>query len=266
MITKSLPSLQLIKPKTRNILYNLDIKMSNNYQKIGQGKNIIFLHGWKADKNTWNTVADCLKDDFTCWLIDLPGFGNTPKLDSVLSPLDYAVWVKDFAKKMKIEKYFLVGHSFGGRISICLAAGDDEPQKLVLYGTPSFPENLPLIKKIMLFFYQYLGLKKLKFLQNNLFFKKIQSSLRSHDYQNAHQLKNIFLTSIKFDLKPFLKKISLPTLIVHGDKDQEVALWIAQKTNNTVKNSQLKIVDGTHFFHLENPLLFAGYLRKFFNE
>ena len=239
----------------------------NYYLKIGNGKNIIFLHGWKEDKKTWFRVAKCLESDFTCWLIDLPGFGENPKLDSIINPHDYAVWIKNFVKVMNISEYFFVGHSFGGRIGIRLASMEIEGlKKLVLYGTPGFSEKTSIFKQMLVSIYNGVKLRNLTLLQKNKIFKKVQNYLRSKDYQDSNELKDIFLASIKFNLKMPMKKISIPTLIIHGKQDKEVSLGVAKEMQDTIAGSQLKIVAGTHFFHLENPLLFSGYLRKFFNE
>ena len=37
------------------------------YQKVGQGKDLIMLHGWGQDVATFWTALDYLKDDFTLW-------------------------------------------------------------------------------------------------------------------------------------------------------------------------------------------------------
>ena len=47
------------------------------YQRLGQGPDLIMLHGWGNDVSSFWGVTDFLKDDFTLWLIDLPGFGRS---------------------------------------------------------------------------------------------------------------------------------------------------------------------------------------------
>ena len=42
--------------------------------KQGKGPDLIFLHGWKQDKNYWRPLISQLDQNFTCWLVDLPGF------------------------------------------------------------------------------------------------------------------------------------------------------------------------------------------------
>ena len=59
-------------------IININLNQINiSYEKIGNGYPIILLHGWGANKNTFNKLANHLKDNFTLYLIDLPGFGES---------------------------------------------------------------------------------------------------------------------------------------------------------------------------------------------
>ena len=60
------------------------------YQKIGQGKDLVMLHGWANDVSSFWQVTQELKDDFTVWLIDLPGFGRSENPKKPFTVTDYA--------------------------------------------------------------------------------------------------------------------------------------------------------------------------------
>ncbi len=242
------------------------------YKKIGKGKNVLFLHGWGEDKNTWLPVIDYLKENFTCWIVDLPSFGANLASESILTPMDYAVWIKNFVSNKKITNYHLVGHSFGGRIAICLANIDSEKiRSLVLYGTPGFPEKTALVPKIIARLYKLFslgGLPFLKFLKRNRVYLKFLMSLYSDDYKNSHgQLRKVFLAAINYDLTKQMEQINVPTNIINGERDKIVSTATAEKMHTIIRNNQLRVVPlGSHFVHIENPLLFSGILINFFNE
>lgn len=238
------------------------------YTKIGDGKNIIFLSGWKEERETWIQAIEYLKDEFTSWLLDLPGFGENLKIDSVKNPMEYALWLKSFISNENITEYYLCGHSFGGRIGISLASIDHERcKKLVLYGTPGFREKISAPKKIILSLYRTFGLGSLADDRESRIVKAIQNYLRSKDYKDADGLKDIFLASIQYNLEDDMKKIRVPTLIIHGERDEIVPFRTAQKMQDIIRGSTLIVVPrGGHFLHLDNPLLFSGYLKKFFHE
>ena len=54
------------------------------YEKYGQNeKNIIILPGWGETRKTFDSIIKNLKDKYTVYIIDYPGFGNSnfPKHD-----------------------------------------------------------------------------------------------------------------------------------------------------------------------------------------
>ncbi len=44
-------------------------------QEVGEGPPVIFIHGVGVAGSSWVLLADALKDDFTCLLVDRPGCG-----------------------------------------------------------------------------------------------------------------------------------------------------------------------------------------------
>ena len=84
------------------------VKINNQeiyYQKLGSGKDLIMLHGWKQDVSTFHNVSEELKKYFSLWLIDLPGFGRSenPKKDFTVE--DYSDIIAEF---IKINKTIMI--------------------------------------------------------------------------------------------------------------------------------------------------------------
>jgi len=48
---------------------------------------------------------------------DMPGFGKSAAPDRPWTVDDYVKWVKDFGDKLKIGRFILMGHSFGGQVA-----------------------------------------------------------------------------------------------------------------------------------------------------
>ncbi len=96
------------------------------YSDQGIGPVIVFLHGWNLRKESWQkTCNEFVAKGYRCIAIDLPGFGestiNYPYTiaryrDAIISVLD----------QLKIKKCVLVGHSFGGKCAIMVAASRPE--------------------------------------------------------------------------------------------------------------------------------------------
>lgn len=47
------------------------------YWIIGEGPDLVFVHGWPADGRTWRRIVPALADRFRCHVIDLPGAGRS---------------------------------------------------------------------------------------------------------------------------------------------------------------------------------------------
>ena len=78
-----------------------DIKIS--YEVEGEGNPIILLHGWGANKNTFNKLSNELKENFKVYKIDLPGFGDT-EIGLPLTVHEVSEYIYEFTKIFYITK------------------------------------------------------------------------------------------------------------------------------------------------------------------
>ena len=113
-----------------------------NYKISGVGQPLVFLHGWGCDLDEFSKVSKQIEDDFTVYLIDLPGFGKSTILQS-LSVSEYADIINEFCLKLAINDPIVVGHSFGGRIAINFASRY-QVNRLVLVATPGVKQHFNL--------------------------------------------------------------------------------------------------------------------------
>ena len=100
---------------------NLNIKIKDwniNYEVHGEGEPVIFLHGWLADLETMRPLTTNLVKNFKVYLVDIVGFGKSDLPEEPLNSQDFAEFLQEFIKKLKIENSVLIGHSNGGRIII----------------------------------------------------------------------------------------------------------------------------------------------------
>jgi pimeloyl-ACP methyl ester carboxylesterase len=64
--------------------------------------------------------------------LDLPGFGGTSLISNNMQIEDYGKFVIAFIEKQELKNPILVGHSFGGRVSIYLGSFYKNISKIVL--------------------------------------------------------------------------------------------------------------------------------------
>lgn len=97
--------------------------MRLNCRKYGSGPPLIILHGLFGSSDNWVTFAKSISDRFTVYLPDLRNHGQSPH-----SPVhDYGSMADDLAELadlLGLEKFFLAGHSMGGKAAIRFASND----------------------------------------------------------------------------------------------------------------------------------------------
>ena len=238
------------------------------YQKLGKGKDILMVHGWGQDVSTFWGVAEKLKEDFTLWLVDLPGFGRSelPKKD--FTNQDYAEVLKGFVQELKMKKPHYLGHSVGGRVGIKLLSQNGKLfDKVILEDAAGIKPKQDMFKPFL-----YVGAKAfnillpeflvIKPLIRHYFYKGLES-----DYITAGMMKGTLTNLLDEDLTPFLSQIPNETLLIWGENDRAVPLSDGKRMNRLIPNARIEVFDDVgHFSHLEKEGLFVQYVRDFFSE
>lgn len=101
---------------------------------------ILFLHGWNVSTEPYHDCLNSLGEKY--WVIapDLPGFGRSPCSFSLSSYQTYANCTIQLIEKINLAKFHLVGHSFGGRIALALAAAiPDRVKSIVAIDSTGIP-------------------------------------------------------------------------------------------------------------------------------
>lgn len=225
---------------------------------------LLFLHGWRSSRDVWVPLTSLLADQLTsCYALDFPGFGQSQVPIQTMTVGDYAEVVAEFIKKLDLKNVIIVGHSFGGRVGIKLAANYPElVSKLVLVDSAGFPTNknktsiLGFGAKIVKPFF------KPKFMQGLR--RKIYKSIGSEDYLATPELQKTYVNVIREDLSEDMKKISCPTLIVNGENDKDTPVEFGKKMNSLIQNSKFIIIPNAgHFSFLDQPEEFEKVLKEF---
>ena len=225
------------------------------------GKNIVLLHGWGQNIEMKDPIGKRLQKDFYITIIDLPGFGKSSEPTYGYTVYDYFEIVDELLRKLKIKNPIMIGHSFGGRISIIYAAKKGV-EKLVLLASP-FKRS---VKK------NTFKIKLLKFLKKVPVVKELESYMKtkigSRDYRNATPIMRLILVNtVNEDLTEYLKQIESPTLLIWGDLDTEAPLEDAKYAETIMKDAGLIIYQGaTHYVYLERINEVINVLNVFLKE
>ena len=245
------------------IIKNIAIEYSDE----GDGPVILFLHGWKDNLHTFDSLVPFFLKQWRIIRIDLPGFGSSELPPTTWNLDNYVQFVKDFIDKLNIQVDVLVGHSFGGRIAIkAVAMNIIKPKKLILIASAGIAKKR-IIRNC--FFYIFTKAGKIitllpPFIFWRKYFRKKIYKLAGSDYFLSGKLKNTFLNVIKEDLTLSANKIVISTLLIWGEQDKATPLEEGQRLSQLICNSQLEIITGAgHFVHQEKSQKVAKLIQEF---
>ncbi|NCA93027.1 alpha/beta hydrolase, partial [bacterium] len=205
-----------------------------SHKQFGEGKDIIFLHGWGGSVASFFGAGKDLSKYFRITLLDFYGFGDTPHPNKELFLDDYVSSVIEIIDYYKMSNVILVGHSFGGRVAIKIAAKHGYLlEKIVLVDSAGILPRRGLKYYFKIYFHKLckkIGIKHLG---------------GSKDYRALPAImKQTFKNIVNEDLLPLVKKITLPTLLIWGDKDKETPIYMAKLMHKNIIGSGLIIFRG----------------------
>lgn len=241
------------------------------YEKIGSGKeNIIILPGWGNTRPTFEYMIGSLKNNYTIYIIDYPGFGNSSFPNRDLTIYDYADLMKNFINILNIKNPIIITHSFGTRIALILNSKlKIKFKKLIIIDGAGIKKKRNIFFKVKQISYKLLKKignilpKKIK----NLYIKKLINIFGSEDYKSLNDnMKKTFSNIVNEDLSYLLKDVKSETLLIWGEKDYDTPLCDAIKMNSIIADSGLIIIkNGTHFSYLDAPFYINKIIIEFIN-
>lgn len=219
------------------------------YKIIGEGPVVMLLHGWGQNLEAFDNLVQGLEGKFI--LVDLMGFGMSDEPDYPRNVDDYVKDIEALVDELKIDKFTLLGHSFGGRVAIKYASRNYEKlSHLVLVNSAGikhhdFSFRFKVIKyKIKKAWYKITSKQKLE---------KLISSSGSKDYRMAsYVMRGTLKRVVKEDLKKAMKQIVVPTTIMAGYYDYVVSMEDNVLMHKLIKNSKLYVFyKSGHFTYID---------------
>lgn len=253
---------------------------------------ILLIHGFSASLHTWEPWVRELGGEYRLVSVDLPGHGLTRTPEGYRPTIEgYADFIDTFMGKIGLEHAMVVGSSMGGNTAWMLAlrhparvdslvlagasgwpeegvgAGDDEPMVFKLLRTPVIG---PLMAQ----------LDNTRLVRSGLEASFVNQALvddamvaRYVDMARAPNHRAVLLSiTLNRDeraaaTKEKLAKIAVPTLILHGDKDNLVPVSGATKFRDAIPGAQAVIYENVgHVPQEEIPSRSAQDLRTFLNS
>lgn len=222
---------------------------------IGNGPNIVFIHGFFVSGYTWRKIIPELSKNFTCHIIDMPGFGKTKWEEQ--TNLGFRVQSKRLGKlfkKINLDNLSIVAQDTGASITRQVAI--DNPsliENLILINTeipnhrPPFIPMHQFLAKLPLSNFVFRSLLKVgiivrspllinqfysdkKLLKNPEYISKYVNDLKSYQAMEGFLR---YLIGIEWDVvddfKENHKKIQANVMMIWGEDDKTFPIQLAEK-------------------------------------
>ena len=232
---------------------------------------LVVLQGWGTEMGLYDSVAAAVSDKYRVIQFDLPGFGASDEPREPWNVDAYADFFCNFMEALGIKKAVLLGHSYGGRVIIKLAARESIPfeiEKIVLVDSAGVMPERSASQKFKVRLYKI----KRNFLTSkpvhSLFPEVIDywmSKQGSEDYRNASpMMKKCLVMAVNEDLQHLMPSVKQEVLLVWGDLDMDTPISDAHRMEEKMPNAALVVLEGTdHFSFLYKPVEFRNILRSF---
>lgn len=238
-----------------------------NYEKLGSGEAVLFLHGWADDLRTFDAMAELLSKKFQVIRLDLPGFGQSQIPPKAWGLSDYAAFLQSFMTKLDFRSHAIVGHSNGGALAIhAVASGAVKADKLILLA-PSGVRDTQRWRRLSLQATAKAG-KLATFclpLATRRKFRRALYRAAGSDMLVAPWLQETFKRTVRQDVRIDAARLNLPTLIVCGSEDKVTPVKdVGRRLHELIAGSKLIIVPGAdHFVHHSGAKTVLDKVEKF---
>ncbi len=243
--------------------------LKTEYGRRGEGKPILILHGWGSSIQAMEPVANCVAAlGYEAVSVAFPGFGGTEEPREPWGVKDYARFTRAFIEQQGIEGCSVACHSFGGRVTIMLAAEDNALfDKLIMIDAAGVRPKRTVRYHIKTWAYK-LGkrLAKIGFIDRIFRLSERQRNAGSEDYRalKSDVMRKTFVNVVNQDLSPLLSAINNDTLLIWGDKDTATPLEYARLMEKKMPNAGLAVLEGAgHFSYAEKYPQFCAVMKAY---
>jgi pimeloyl-ACP methyl ester carboxylesterase len=225
------------------------------YRRVGDGPDVLVLHGWGARIEAVAPIVDALARQCTVYAPDLPGFGETePPPRQPWGVADYEAWTRALMAALELRRPSIVGHSRGATIAIKLAADHpDLVDKLVLVDAAGIkPKRTWRYRRRVATAKLAKHASRLLGGAGRRWRERVIERNASEDYKAAGEMRPTLVRLVNEDITELLPSIKASTLLVWGDRDDATPLSDGQTMERLIPDAGLVVFEGAgHFSYLD---------------
>lgn len=254
---------------------------------------IVMVHGFRGTHHGLARIVEKLPN---CRIIvpDLPGFGASEPLTQTHTLDAYVGFLKDFIAQLQLDQPpILLGHSFGSIIASHYAAMHPQTiTKLILVNpiaAPALKGPRAAMTQLAIFYYwlgrklpekashAWLSAKPIVKIMSVTMAKTNDKQMLEyiHDqhlthfssFANPTVVAEAFKTSVNHDVRQIADRLTMPTLLIAGERDDITALPKQKELARHINSAVLVVIpDVGHLIHYETPDAAAQAVTNFVSE
>lgn len=208
-------------------------------------RNYVLVHGLGVSSRYFEWLAAHLASDANVWLVDLPGYGSSPKPRRDLTVADHARALALVVESSGVDQPVLIGHSMGCQVVTEIAAIEPQLATDVVLLSPVVNPARPRAGQ---------QLRDL-----------LRDSLREPPRANAFALYSYFLRGraiyylrqiphmLGYRIERRLPELTVPTLVVVGERDPIAPVHWAHTAAALAPRGSAAVVPGAHVIMYSAP-------------
>jgi len=231
------------------------------------GPPVLLLHGFGTNGHTWNHWVGPLARRHRVLVVEMKGFGDAPKpRDGAYAPTDQAALLYNFILQKRLDRLTLVGHSLGGTVVLLTALRLMEEDRvrlsrLVVVAGAAYPQ--PISPFIRLAGTPILGPLALRLLPSRFVVRKaLRLAYRRPEdvretrveayaeplrqpggqYALSRTARGLRIPEPE-EIMAGYARLRVPTLLLWGDQDPIVPLWVGERLSRDLPDARLEILD-----------------------
>jgi esterase len=273
-------------PRDKYLAVN-DLRL--HYLEWGQGchRTMVLLHGFMAHAHVWDEFALSFRNRYHIIALDQRGHGESQWSKDELYSIDaHFSDIVNIIKTLNLKNIILIGHSMGGRNALFYTACyPQNVERLIIVDTRPSSDlktskalrhhliNFPLeafslieVERAIQRLYPYLSMRTCRHLAY-YGYRQIADGRFVPKFDVRMSLQSNRLGCVTEDLRPYLKNVTCPTLIVRGKESLFLSRTAARKICDTIHKAKLREIPmATHMPAQENPQAFQNLISDFLGE
>jgi pimeloyl-ACP methyl ester carboxylesterase/DNA-binding response OmpR family regulator len=250
---------------------------------------VLMIHGWSSSWYALSPLLGAVGERYRYVAVDLPGYGESPRLPERATIAGYADLLADFIRQNSAEPAYLIGHSMGGMISLTMALRHPDVVERMVLLCPTVSGNLSawvntLISPItMLERYSFADravsalepymvsvtdrlMRPASFAERTTIAEGDYLRLRA-DARRSGQGRvraECYWAMRQNDLRGKLDILTVPSLVIWGMEDNTVPLRDASVIADELPGAELRVLPKAgHWPQFETPDITRRYVRSF---